>query len=414
MRIAFFVDTFPALAQSYVLNQITGLIDMGHQVDIYSATRGETVKVHPDVVKYDLLNKTVFQKNIPTVKLARIAKAALLMGLNLLKNPGATMRSLNSARYGKFAKNLDLFYFADHFIRQIKKPLVYDVALCHFGPIGQMSCCLRDMGLIDAKIATVFHGYDISLIPRSRGNDVYDFLFANGDLLLPISENWKNKLIALGCPVEKIIVHHMGVCCEKFNFKMPQPGADGKIRFITAARLSEKKGLKYAIEAIKILSRTHSNIEFVIIGGGPLQQKLENLIEKLQLGKVVKLLGWKDQQEIVDYLERAHIYLAPSVTDKDNNQEGIPVAIMEAMAMGLTVVSTFHSGIPELVQDGVSGFLVAERDVEALAEKLRILAEEPDLWPNMARQGRQFVEQQFNVEKLNHKLIDLFEDLLIK
>jgi len=87
MRIAFFVDTFPALAQSYVLNQITGLIDMGHQVDIYSATRGETVKVHPDVVKYDLLNKTVFQKNIPTVKLARIAKAALLMGLNLLKNP---------------------------------------------------------------------------------------------------------------------------------------------------------------------------------------------------------------------------------------------------------------------------------------------------------------------------------------
>lgn len=111
-------------------------------------------------------------------------------------------------------------------------------------------------------------------------------------------------------------------------------------------------------------------------------------------------------------LEGADILLAPSVTGSDGNQEGIPVAIMEAMAVGSLIISTRHSGIPELVQDGVSGFLVPERDVDALAEKLIYLIEHPEIWPEMGQAGRAFVEANYDISKLNDSLVDIYQQLL--
>jgi len=104
--------------------------------------------------------------------------------------------------------------------------------------------------------------------------------------------------------------------------------------------------------------------------------------------------------------------LAPSITSQNGDQEGIPTTLMEAMACGLPVLSTFHSGIPELVQDGQSGFLVPERDVEALAEKLEHLLNHQECWSEMGLAGRKFVEANHDINKLNDRLVEIYEQLL--
>jgi colanic acid/amylovoran biosynthesis glycosyltransferase len=155
-----------------------------------------------------------------------------------------------------------------------------------------------------------------------------------------------------------------------------------------------------------------SRVEYSIVGDGPLRKSLEQLIGALGMGASIKVLGWKRQDEVVEILKTAHIMLAPSVTAADGNQEGIPNALKEAMAMGLPVVSTRHAGIPELVDDGVSGYLVPERDVEALVATLRRLIAQRERWPAMGRAGRDRIEDRYDASPLNDRLIEIYRQTL--
>jgi colanic acid/amylovoran biosynthesis glycosyltransferase len=153
-------------------------------------------------------------------------------------------------------------------------------------------------------------------------------------------------------------------------------------------------------------------VRYDILGEGPLRPALEQLVRELGLGERVTLHGARDQDEVLEMLRRSHLALAPSVTSRDDDQEGIPVSLMEAMAIGLPVVSTFHSGIPELVHDGVSGRLVPERDVDALAGALEPLVDHPETWPAMGREGRRHVVENFNLRTLNDRLVEIFRGVV--
>jgi len=406
MRIAFLVGQFPALSETFILNQITGLIDRGHEVDIFASGKRNDPKVQPDVEKYGLLSRTYY-RHMPTNKVWRVIKAIGLIVVNFYKNPLAILKSLNIFKYGKKALSLELLYAAILFLD--KGP--YDIIHCHFGPNGNLAVLLKEIGVITGKVVTTFHGYDMSRYVRTQGNEVYNFLFEKGDLFLPISERWKEELIKMGCNEQKILVHRMGVDTDKFKFSQ-RKSHEGNIRLLTVARLVEKKGVEYGIRAVARVLRENPNIEYSIVGDGPLRNELETLIEKLGVGSQVKLLGWQEQDKIAELMDKADILLAPSVTSKDGDQEGIPVVIMEALAKGLPVLSTWHSGIPELVQDGKSGFLVPERDVDALAERLEYLIEHPEIWPEMGRAGRKFVEEHYNIDKLNDRLVEIYKKLL--
>lgn len=227
-----------------------------------------------------------------------------------------------------------------------------------------------------------------------------------------MSEREKQNLIELGCSPQKIVVHRMGVDLDRFIFAPRQPRNDGKVHLLTVARLVEKKGVAYAIKAVANVLERYPHIAYKIAGDGASKSELENLVDTLGIGDKVELLGWKRQEEIVELIKEADILLAPSVTSEDGDQEGIPVVLMEALAQGLPVLSTYHSGIPELVQDGESGFLVPERDVDALAEKLEYLVEHPEIWPDMGRAGRDFVERYHDINELNNQLIQSYQRLL--
>jgi len=386
MKIAFIVSGFPTLSETFILNQITGLLDMGHDVEIFAKFNPKEKKVHLDVEKYQLMKRTHYF-NIPHNKITRILKAIFLIIKNFHKSPLKILNSLNVFKHGKTALFFKPLYALIPFLD--KK---FDIIHCHFGPNGILGAHLKEIG-INGKILTTFHGYDMSIFIIN--NNAYKKLFLNGDLFLPISNYWKRKLIRLGCNEKKIIVHHMGIDLEKFKFfeRRKEPGKP--IKILTVGRLVEKKGYEYAIQAIVKTIEKYRNIEYLIVGNGPLRRKLENLISELGIESYIKFLGVVNQNEVLNLYQQAHIFILPSITASNGDQEGIPVVLMEAQATGLPIISTYHTGIPEVVVNGKSGFLVPEKDVDALAERLEYLIEHPKIWAEMGRAGRKFVEEKY-------------------
>jgi colanic acid/amylovoran biosynthesis glycosyltransferase len=409
MKIAFMVGNFPALSETFILNQITGLIDRGHEVDIYAKyarNRQNNVSVHADVKKYDLLKHTYYLAP-PSNPSYRFLKALGLLAINFSKKSAALPRIVNLIGEKKYPASLQTFYQAVPFLNQEK----YEIIQCHFGVIGIIGARLKAMGVLEGKVITAFHGLDLSM-PERQAIKWYKELFEVGDLFLAISETWKKKLITLGCDERKILVHRMGVDLEKFNFCDRHLIEGQTIKILTVARLIEKKGVEYGIRAVAKALEEGRNVEYNIVGDGELREELEQLIRELNVRDRIKLLGAKEQQGVINLMEESDLLLAPSVTAKNGDSEGIPVVLMEALAMGLPVISTLHSGIPELVEDGKTGFLVPERDADALAEKLVFVIDNQNIWRSITENGRKFVEQNYEINKLNDRLIEIYQQVL--
>ena len=410
MRIAVLVGRFPVLSESFILNQITGLITRGHSVDIYAleGSTDDTSKVHPDVDKYQLLNCTYYVPKIPANHFLRLVKGIVLLSANRYKDPLVWLRSLNVFTYGRKAASLNLLYLVIPLLG--KKP--YDIIHCQFGVFGIMGMALRNLGAIKGKLITSFRGFDISWYITQFGDEVYNELFDTGDFFLSNCEYFKRRLLKLGCDEKKVRVHGSGIDCNRFLFTPRCPQPDGRVRIVTTGRLIEKKGIEYSIRGVGMLAKLHHNIEYNIIGDGELKEGFQQLIAELDVSDTVKLLGWKNQQEIIEILNKSHIFIAPSVTASNGNQDAPVNTLKEAMAMGLPVIATQHGGIPELVEDGISGFLVPERDADAIAQKLSYLIEHPQLWLTMGQAGRQYVESHYNMVKLNNELVEIYQQLL--
>lgn len=407
MRIAFLVNQFPALSETFILNQITGLIDRGHEVDIYSDYIGKTTKIHSEVQNYNLLEHT-FYGQIPANRFVRVFKALGLIGTKGWKNPVVFLRSLNILKYGQRAKTLQLLYSSSRFVG--KQP--YDIIHCQLGFLGYEGLLFREVASLKGKLVVSFRGSDFMLYLNMFGQHYFDKLFEQADLLLPVCASMKRQMIELGCNEDKIVVHRSGLELEKFVFNIRRKLPDNPVRIVTVARLVESKGVEYAIRAVANVVNFHPKLEYSIVGDGPLMESLQQLTEELGVNNIVKLVGWKKREEVIEILNLAHLMIVPSVTAKNGAIEGIPNVLKEAMAIGLPVITTEHSGIPELVQDGVSGFLVPERDVDSLAEKLGYLIEHPELWPEMGHAGRTFVEKNYDLEQLNDRLVEIYQECL--
>ncbi|MCK5055723.1 MAG: glycosyltransferase [Candidatus Aminicenantes bacterium] len=405
MRIAFIVGLFPALSATFIQNQVTGLLDAGHDVQVFAGKNPGEKKVHPDFLKYRL-SERIHYFSIPLNKVLRIVKAIFLFLKNFHKGPGKLVKSLNVMKYGKEALSLNLFYYVTPFL---DKGNNFDIIHCHFGPNGNIGAFLKELG-VRGKLLTTFYGYDLTSHILQEGTGVYKRLFAVGDLFLPICGYFKKKLTGYGCEIEKIRVHPVGIELEKYRFtsRTFQPGST--INILHVGRLCEKKGFEYGIKAIGMLSRHHKNIHYLIVGDGPLREKLFSLAADLQVLEYVEFVGPVDQEELVALYERAHIFLLPSVTARDGDQEGTPTVLLEAQAVGLPVISTLHSGIPEIVAEGQPGFLIPEKDIEALRERLEYLITHPGVWPEMGRKGRAFIEKHFDIKILNRQLLKYYQE----
>jgi colanic acid/amylovoran biosynthesis glycosyltransferase len=404
MRVAHLIGVFPRLSETFVLNQLTGLIDRGCPTDIFGMARGDLGTVHPDVTHYDLLARDRY-RHPPANRLQRVLGAG--RALLSARHP-ALLASLNPGRYGKRALNLELFYAALSFQQQPP----YDILHAHFGNLGLVGLELKRLGLFQGKLVTAIRGADITRTLR-RNPGMYRGLAREGDLFLPISEFFRDKLVAEGCPPEKIRVLRDGIDIGRFAFRPRERAAGEPTRLLFIGRLEAKKGIFFALDAVtQALRAGHAPLEFHIVGDGALRGELEARVAREGLSAHVLLHGRQPQDRVLEHLAKAHLLIAPSITSPEGDQEGIPNTVKEGMAVGLPVLSTLHSGIPELVADGVSGYLVPENDVAALAQRLTELLERPERWAAMGRAGRAKVEADYDIEALNDDLLRLYEGLL--
>lgn len=406
MRIAFLVgEVFPILSKTFILNQITGLIDRGHEVDIYASIPDSQQKTHADIVRYQI-EKHIYYDRTPKNKFWRLLKTPRLVLTNVWLHPRVILGSLNSIKYGQPAISLILLHQA--IVHLNKQP--YDIVHCHFGYEGLKSILIRDLGLLSGKLIVTFHGVDMTRYLQEKGDRIYDRLFDQGDLFLPISNHWKHKLVELSCPETKIQVHHMGIDCNSFSYIARQSKSD-RIRLVSVCRLVEKKGIEYAIRAVAKCIKNGYAIDYQIVGDGELRTQLQQLCCELEIDDAVSFLGSQTKSEVIAILNRSDVLLAPSVTARDGDCEGIPVSLMEAMATGLPVISTWHSGIPELIEDGIAGFLVAERDVDGLAARIEYLSQHPESRLQLGIAGAERVREQYNIHELNNRLVKIYEEL---
>jgi colanic acid/amylovoran biosynthesis glycosyltransferase len=411
VRVAFLVPRFPVVSETFVLNQATGVLDRGHELDIYAFGPGDAPALwHPDAGRYGLMDRVRFLPRVPRRRTRRAWTALGLMGAAARHGSralGAMGRSLNVLKYGREALSLSLLY--------VVAPLLgrggYDIIHCQFGHLGRLGLQLREIGAA-GRLVVSYRGSDISAYVKKHGDRVYDDVFASGDIFVPNCEYFSRRLVSLGCDAARIAVLRTGIDCGRFPFTAREPAADGIVRIGFIGRLVEKKGVEYLVHAISRLVRGGARLECSIVGSGPLRESLQRLVLDLDLGSVVTLFEAAPQPEVVRFLQRFHIFVAPSVTAGDGDEDAPTNVLKEAMATGLPVLTTYHGGIPEVVEDGVSGFLTPERDIGALTDRLGLLARTPALWAAMGRAGRVRVEKDYNLSNLNDELVALYRRAL--
>ncbi|WP_299410513.1 glycosyltransferase [Acaryochloris sp. IP29b_bin.148] len=410
MKIAFLVGEFPAISETFILSQITALIDCGHQVSIYAQRPSKDVKMHKDFDKYQLQDCTFYYPTLSKNIVKRYIYAFSQSASFFWQRPLLILKALNIFKYGREAASLRILYRAIPFLHRNHH---YDVIHCHHGHVGIIGAALREMGAVKGTLVTTFHGYDVNVIPMLRGREIYTHLFQMSDRFTANSKFTISKLIELGCPVGKIDCLPVGLDISLYNFQhRVLPLAEQPIRVMTVARLVEKKGIEYSIRAIaKVISEV-PNIKYYIVGEGPLLGQLEDLIVELNIQNYVYLLGRKTKEEVQELYAQSHLFVLSSVTAKNFDREGQGLVLIEAQAMGLPVVATLHNGFPDSVVDGKSAFLVPERDVDALAERILFLLKHSERWPAMGQQGRDYVAEKFDIRNLNQRLVDIYQSCL--
>jgi glycosyltransferase involved in cell wall biosynthesis len=222
------------------------------------------------------------------------------------------------------------------------------------------------------------------------------------------SESLRRAVVDLGCDQNKIDIVRTGIPLEEFPFRERQLPEDGKWRFVQACRLIEKKGLATTLHAFTHFLAEYPDAKLTIAGEGPMLRELQELIRKLKIDNRVSLPGFLSQEKLREIFYASHIFLHPSETGSDGNQEGIPNSMLEAMASGLPVFATNHGGIPEAIENGVSGVLVPEGDYEALAQALLDTAQDRHLLSRIARAGADAVAQKFDQRAQVRRLEEIY------
>lgn len=259
-------------------------------------------------------------------------------------------------------------------------------------------------------LITHFHGYDASVESVIKSCDNYKEVFAYSSYVIAVSRSMQNCFIDLGCPEEKIVYNSYGPDNSFLDIK---PQFIEPI-FIGLGRFVNKKAPYYTILAFKQVVEKFPKAQLIIGGYGELYEICKNLIRYYQLENNVLLPGVLSKVEFSAYLFKGLAFVQHSVTASNGDQEGTPVAVLEASAAGLPIIATFHAGIPDVILDNETGFLVPEHDVDAMAQKMLQLLENKTLAQQMGAKGKERIEKYFTLEKHLQKLDELIEKAICR
>lgn len=280
--------------------------------------------------------------------------------------------------------------------------------LAEYGPSGLM--VLKACRRASVPLVVHFHGYDASVKTLlERYAEAYRHLFAYAGAIIAVSRAMEKRLVSLGAPAAKVHYNPCGIDCARFGGADP---ASAPPVFLAVGRLVEKKGPLLTLQAFASAHRAHPEARLRMIGDGPLLGECQALIQQLGLGEAVTMLGLQPHSVVQQEMLRARCFVQHSVEAASGDTEGTPVAVLEAGAAGLPVVSTRHGGIPDVVIEGETGLLVSEGDSASMARAMARIVEDPPLAGRLGAAARIRVEENFSVGRSLERLSTIIESCI--
>lgn len=385
MNIGYILGEFPKLSETFVLNEIIELVRRGHEVHIFSIFHPKESIVQPEVKEYELLKRTYY------------ASSYFKLGLELLK-PDSLLFYRNKRLLNKFYCIAAAKYFS-----KIMGKLDLDILHAHFADESAYTAMLISK-LTGIPFTFTGHAFDIFINPDVKA---LRERMENASAVITPSYYNKNYLHDL-TGIEKDKIHVVRACPNIERFKGVKREEDA-FTILTVGRLVEKKGIKYGILAIKELVNEFPEIQYRIVGSGPLEGELKELVKSLNLEAHVKLLGDLNGESLMDELGKATIVILPCVQAGDGDLDVCPLTLQEAMVAQVPVVATTLASIPELIEQGMEGYLVEPKNVEQLADVIKTLLKDRDVRNKMGELGRKKIEKEFNIHEELEKLLKVWD-----
>lgn len=268
--------------------------------------------------------------------------------------------------------------------------------------------------LLKIPFSLTTHANDIFVNPDMER---LNFLFQQADGIHTISfYNRKYLGNIFGKEIEeKISVIHLGIDLESGSFPERKKKKTGRKTIVSiGSGLVEKKGIPYLIEACRILHNRGHKLKCLIIGSdrsGDVLSRMKILVDSIELSGIVELHGAVTSEEALRTVSRANVFVLPSIEALNGDKDGIPVSLMEALGIGIPCISTCVSGIPELIEDGVNGLLVPQRDSEALADAIEKIFQDSAFSDKLAEKGRKTIREKFSLQGYVDKLLKFWESI---
>lgn len=290
----------------------------------------------------------------------------------------------------------------------------YDLIHAHFGTtaVYALPYVLRH----DLPFVITFWGNDVSVLLGTQRYNPKNWrylalrrtLMTQADLLLCVSTEMRELVWEMGGPSDALEVWSHGIDLDRFQ---PVSHQNEVPEVVMVGRFTEKKGHVYAIRAFADVLRKGHEAHLTLIGDGALETQCRGLVQDRDIEADVTFTGVLPQEEVATRLATADVALVPSVVAHNHDREGSPTVAKEASACGVPVVATYHAGLPEIVEDGKTGFLVPERNVEGLSHRLARLLENPDLRREFGRAARRKMEQDFELYTQVQKLEGYYDQV---
>ncbi len=405
-NIGYILDHFPVFSETFILREILELRKKGFDVRVMARLNTTAPEKKDKVIHRDAerLMSDVYYFSAVDAQMPRWKKALCHLRI-FAANPARYLRTFGLA----YGTNRETFwYFKQAVLHAVKvRGEGIEHIHAHFADEASKYAMLISM-LTGIPYSFTVHAHDIFLPEFS---DMMEDKFRHARFTACISQ-YNSRYIAErypGVDREKLRIVHCGI--DFANIPEVRARRNPVFTIVSVGRLVEHKGFRDLVEACGVLDRHGvSNFECRIIGEGEQRSELEALIAERGLEGIVRLRGAMEQLEVLNAIGAADLFVLPCVVEKTGMQDGIPVALMEAMALGVPVVSTKVSGIPELVKDG-AGILVEPGDPRSLASAMeKVMRFEEEARLDMGRKGRDIVKREFNLSVEVQKLADLFQN----